>query len=177
MLIDTKDGMSFPFLETRPKFSTGFSIYIFEGRRLIQKWIRLLLSDPDNQQSAAKLTVETFREIREVFGSEPMQFSHLRIGNNVFCYYEKGEIKLINLFFDGHSGIKEKVIEKGFYSGRKDKTETFFWLFEEIQGEEKKKEEELFSEFQEEVAGIPYLTHKDAGDGYPSERYFSGGDG
>ncbi len=177
MLVNTKNALSFPFLETRPRFSTSFSIHIFEGKRLIQKWIELLLSVGDNRSNAEKLTKENFSEIRKSFGLEPMQFSHLMIGNNIFCYYEKGEMKLINLFFNGRSAIKEGFIEKGFYSGKKNRVETFFWLFKEVTGEEKSKEEELYSEFQESAAGVPYLSNKDAGDGHPSDGNYSGGDG
>lgn len=177
MLVNTRDNLGLPFLETRPRFSTNFSIHIFEGERLVQKWIKKLLSEGENLSDAKKMTKETFCEIREFFGSEPMHFSHLRIGNNIFCYFENDELQLINLFFDGHSAIKEEKITKRFYSKRGCARDTFFWLFKEVKGEEKNKDEELFSEFQEAVAGVPYLTGKDAGDSHPSEGNYSGGDG
>jgi hypothetical protein len=177
MLVNTGDNLGLPFLETRPRFSTNFSIHIFEGERLVQKWIKKLLSEGENLSDAKKLTKETFSEIRKVFGSEPMHFSHLRIGNNIFCYFENEEMQLINLSFNGHSAIKEEKITKRFYSGRGDVRDTFFWLFKEVQGEEKRKDEEFYSEFQEAVAGVPYLVHKSAGDGHPSDGNYSGGDG
>ncbi len=135
MLVNTNDNLWLPFLEGKPHFSSKFSIYIFENVCLIQKWIKELLSKEENNKHSEKVTKETFLQVRESFGQEPLQFSHLRIGNNIFCFYEAGTMRLVNLYFDGHSGIKEKQITKKMYAGRKKMrkiTETYFWLFSEV---------------------------------------------
>lgn len=177
MLINTRDNLGLPFLGTRPRFSTNFSIHIFEGERLVQKWVKKILSEGENLSDAKKLTKEVFLEIQEFFYSENIQFSDLRKGNNIFCYFENEEMKLVNFFFNGHSAVKQQEITKRFYSGRNGGMDTFFWLFKEVKGEQKIKDEELYSEFQEAVGGVPYVTYKDAGDGHPSDGNYSGGDG
>lgn len=150
MLIQTTNELFLPFLR-KPNFSSKFSVYIFKGKRLTQKWIAELLSKEENEAGSKKLNEKIFSIVKDFFKSEPMQFSHLMIGNNIFCYYDNNEKKLINLYFDGNSSVKEKEITENFYSGRKNRRETFFWLFSEVTGEARQKLEDAYMDAQKDI--------------------------
>ncbi len=148
MLIKTKGKLWALFLKGSPEFSAQYSLYMFKGRRLVQKWINQLLSDDKNLTDSKKITKRVFREVREYFGEEPRMHCSLQIGHNIFCYYHRGKMKLIDLYFDGHATIRDREITKKHYANVPGRKKTFFWLFNEIDGDEKEKVKENFFESQ-----------------------------
>jgi|GEM_PF-3623723 len=99
-------------------------VYELKTRYRIKSKIQQLLRSRNGQTELPKMNSKMFGFLWDFFRQEPKMGSHIFDGNNIFCTYEDGEQRFINISNPNNGRIQKNVMKTVFFSAQR----TYFWM-------------------------------------------------